>query len=297
MRLITFKESVLEMKLFSLLGGIQPIQIAVMCSALCALGFVLAMRSSSNTVFRGYLKVNKKRLSAKQILIIFTTALSVYLFSYLITRSSSISLAISALGTAVPFLVNKQRAEKVMRARENAWPEAIDSLVSALQSGVTIADAVVSLAEHGPDPLKPNFLRIKQGVQSGIAFEELIEREKANLASAISDQVFETLLIAKTFGGRDSNNALRLLSEFIRDDIDVIEEIRTKFGWIRNSAVLATAAPWLLLVLLSSQDSTVQAFSSGAGLMILTAGVLMTAIAYLWMDRVGQIPQPARALR
>lgn len=286
-----------EMNLDHFSMALQPIQIAVLCSVLSAVGFIVISQDVSYLNLKKLTKSNSGKITTKQVLTIFASSLSLFTFAFIFTESKSISFAIAALGAAIPFIVNQQRADKLQRQRESAWPEAIDSLVSALQSGVTITDAVISLADHGPDPLRPNFQRVREGLKKGKTLEELVKKEKELLASAISDQVFETLLIAKLFGGRDSNNALRLLSEFIRDDIDVLEEIRTKFGWIRNSAALATAAPWLLLLLLSSQKATVEAFSSAAGAMILTSGVLMTAIAYLWMNKVGRIPQPARALR
>jgi tight adherence protein B len=88
-----------------------------------------------------------------------------------------------------------------------------------------------------------------------------------------------------------------LLAEFVREDLAVVEEIRTKFGWVKNSAVLATAAPWVLLVLLSTQGSTREAFATYDGLRILTLGIVMTAAAFLWMERVGALPNVPRALR
>ena len=239
---------------------------------------------------------NRSR-SAKMFITSITVVTSAYLVSFLITNVIAISMAIACLASSIPYLVNKHRAESVRRQSELAWPETIDSLVSALQSGLGISDAVLGLADHAPINLRPSFVRIKSGVVRGETLENLFAKEKQLLKSAIADQVFETLNLAKQFGGRDSNNALRLLSEFIRDDLEVLEEIRTKFGWIKNSAALAIAAPWILLLLLSSQPSTVTAFSSGSGVSVLIAGVLMTAIAYMWMDKVGQLPTPSRALR
>lgn len=235
--------------------------------------------------------------SANMLMTSITVVASAYLVSFLITNAIAISMAIACLASSIPYLVNKHRAESVRRQSELAWPETIDSLVSALQSGLGISDAVLGLADHAPANLRPSFVRIKSGVVTGETLEHLFAKEKQLLKSSIADQVFETLNLAKQFGGRDSNNALRLLSEFLRDDLEVMEEIRTKFGWIRNSAALATAAPWILLLLLSSQPATVTAFSSGSGVSVLIAGVLMTAIAYIWMDKVGQLPTPSRALR
>ena len=238
------------------------------------------------------------RLSrTRSVSLLIASITSVYLVTFLISGTSTISLAISTLTSAIPFQMNKKRALKAERERDSSWPEAIDSLVSALQSGIPIPEAVCSLAIHGPQPLRPLFIAIANQLQSGEDFVVTLREAKMQANSAIADQVFETLIYAKDFGGKDSNSALRLLSEFVREDLAVLEEIGTKFGWIRNSAILATIAPWLLLLLLSTQASTREAFATMAGARILIAGVLMTGIAYLWMERVGSLPVPERALR
>jgi len=79
------------------------------------------------------------------------------------------------------------------------------------------------------------------------------------------------------------------LGDFIRSDIAVRGEIQAKLGWIKNSALVAALAPWILLVILSSQPSTLQAFSTGAGMFIIFIGLALSVIAYIWMSRVGRI--------
>ena len=274
----------------------KPLVIALLASVMCCVGVYFLLGESIN-VRSAKVRSSASSINLRQCGAILLTTLSVFLVVFIITSSKTIAGAISSLSTAIPFMINKYRAQARVRSKELAWPEAIDSLVSALQSGLSITDSLMGLAERGPLVLRDSFVRIRVGLQQGEVFESVLKREKAALNSAISDQVFETLILAKDFGGRDSNNALRLLAEFIREDLDVVEEIRTKFGWIRNSAALATAAPWILLILLSSQSSTVAAFSTSAGVQVLSIGVVMTAVAYLWMERVGTLPQMARALR
>jgi tight adherence protein B len=277
--------------------AISPLSYAFLAATICAIGLLIVQSSVSRLDVGRRIGSKRNKVKMRALLLVCTSIFFTFFVMLLLTNSKQISIAISALSTSIPFMINKQRADKVMRERESAWPEVIDSLVSALQSGVSISDAVLALAEHAPVALRPNFIRVKMAVQQGEGLELALKREKEDLKSAISDQVFETLIVAKEFGGRDSNNALRLLSEFVRDDLDVLEEIRTKFGWIKNSAALATVAPWILLVLLSSQRSTVEAFSTSSGVKILACGVIMTALAYLWMERVGRIPIAVRALR
>jgi tight adherence protein B len=274
----------------------KPLMIALLASVMCCVGVYFLLGESIN-VRSAKVRSSASSINLRQCGAILLTTLSVFLVVFIVTSSKTIAGAISSLSTAIPFMINKYRAQARVRSKELAWPEAIDSLVSALQSGLSITDSLMGLAERGPLVLRDSFVRIRVGLQQGEVFESVLKREKAALNSAMSDQVFETLVLTKDFGGRDSNNALRLLAEFIREDLDVVEEIRTKFGWIRNSAALATAAPWILLILLSSQSSTVAAFSTSAGVQVLSIGVVMTAVAYLWMERVGTLPQMARALR
>lgn len=272
----------------------EQFALPVFTGLLAALGSYIALFDLSS-LNKG-LKPDKK-ISSRSAITLIITLISSYFTTFLLTSSEAISIAIATLSAALPFLIGRGRNLKRQREQEVAWPEAIDSLVSALQAGISISEALTQLALHGPKVLRPSFAQIQSNLSSLGNFEQVLLKEKRRLDSAISDQVFETLIISKDFGGRDANNALRLLAEFVREDIAVAEEIRTKFGWIRNSALLATAAPWLLLILLSTQDSTVEIYSTPSGALVLSLGVVMTATAYIWMEKVGSLPAAPRALR
>jgi tight adherence protein B len=272
----------------------EQFALPVFTGLLAALGSYIALFDLSSLNKR--LKPDKK-ISSRSAITLLITLISSYFTTFLLTSSEAISIAIATLSAALPFLIGRGRNLKRQREQEVAWPEAIDSLVSALQAGISISEALTQLALHGPKVLRPSFAQIQSNLLSVGNFEQVLLKEKKRLDSAISDQVFETLIISKDFGGKDANNALRLLAEFVREDIAVAEEIRTKFGWIRNSALLATAAPWLLLILLSTQDSTVEIYSTPSGALVLSLGVVMTATAYIWMEKVGSLPAAPRALR
>lgn len=272
----------------------EQFALPVFTGLLAALGSYIALFDLSSLNKR---LTPDKKISSRSAITLIITLISSYFTTFLLTSSEAISIAIATLSAALPFLIGRGRNLKRQREQEVAWPEAIDSLVSALQTGISISEALTQLALHGPKVLRPSFAQIQSNLSSLGNFEQVLLKEKRRLDSAISDQVFETLIISKDFGGRDANNALRLLAEFVREDIAVAEEIRTKFGWIRNSALLATAAPWLLLILLSTQDSTVEIYSTPSGALVLSLGVVMTATAYIWMEKVGSLPAAPRALR
>jgi tight adherence protein B len=219
-----------------------------------------------------------------------------FLISLLLTSSKEISFSIALLSSAAPLIVSKKKLNKLERERERSWPEAIENIVSALQAGQSIAEALGELTLHGPIQLRPIFRRIQNRILNGITLEESILIELKVLENAVADQTLISLLIAKEYGGRDVTTTLRLLAAFLREQDEAIEEIETRFGWVKNSALLGTIAPWLLLGLLSTQRNTILAYATPAGRTVLSIGVIATGIAYIWMDRVAKLPEPARLI-
>lgn len=232
-----------------------------------------------------------------QLLQMISALSSSFIVTLLLTTSIQISLAISLLFTGLPFILAKRKSERFQVERDQAWPVAIDEIVASLQAGLSITESITALAQQGPPQLRATFERVHIGLIGGENLETLLQMEMQILDSATADQTLSTLLFAKQFGGREVISTLRMLSTFLREEIKVREEIETRFGWVRNSAVLGAVAPWLLLALLSTQRSTVEAYQTTAGVFILSLGVIFTAIAFLWMERVSRIPSPPRPLR
>jgi tight adherence protein B len=291
------------------LKALTPILIASLSALLAYLGWIQISKNIFNRTLEQAELTGIKRdkrdrsgsssshstfVQLSQMILAFIATLAI---SILLTTSLEISVALSLLVTAIPFFVARRKAEKALKAQELAWPLAIDSLISSLQAGQSITEAVRGLSQFGPQALIPTFERVERGLDDGEAFEGLLVREMRDLDSSASDQTITTLLIAKEFGGRDVTVTLRLLSNFLREDFEAQEEIKTKFGWVRNSALLGAGAPWLILLLLSTQKNTVAAYASSAGKAVLSIGVIATALAFIWMERVARLPDPARPLR
>ena len=57
------------------------------------------------------------------------------------------------------------------------------------------------------------------------------------------------------------------------------------------------AAPWIVLVMMSFQRDSLQAYSSPAGVLVLAVGAGVTVVAYRLMVRIGRLPEEARVLR
>ncbi|MEI6552809.1 MAG: type II secretion system protein F [Actinomycetes bacterium] len=212
----------------------------------------------------------------------------------LLTRSVVIALAFGSLAAGIAFVTVRAKNNLNEAALIAAWPEVIDHLMSGIQSGLSLTESLAGLSTRGPEILRPAFTQFKVTLYGSGDLTQAIEELKAMFAHHGSDQIFEALIISKTLGGSELLQILRSLGDFLRQDLALRKEIEVKHGWIKNSAHLSAAAPWILLLLLSTQPSTAAAYSTPTGAMILIAGLVMTAIAYIWMNRLGHLPQTPR---
>ena len=212
----------------------------------------------------------------------------------LLTQSLVIASAFGFLAAGISFATVRGKNNINEAALIAAWPEVIDHLMSGIQSGLSLAEALAGLSTRGPEILRPAFTQFRATLSGSGNLTQAIVELKAKFAHHGSDQIFEALLISKTLGGSELLQILRTLGDFLRQDLALRREIDVKHGWIKNSAHISAAAPWILLLLLSTQPTTAIAFSSATGAMILIAGLVMTAIAYLWMNRLGRLPQTPR---
>jgi tight adherence protein B len=212
----------------------------------------------------------------------------------LVTSSFTIAIAFGSLFAGAVFITLKNRSAHSESHLIAAWPEVIDHLMSGIQSGLSLSESLVGLATRGPEILRPAFTEFRDSLFRHADLELALQELKSLFHHHGSDQIFEALLISKALGGSELMSILRTLGDFLRQDLALRREIEVKHGWIKNSAHMSAVAPWILLLLLSTQPSTAIAFSTPTGGMILIAGLFMTAVAYLWMNRLGRLPQTPR---
>lgn len=217
-----------------------------------------------------------------------------FLVVYLLTASPLLASAFSLLALAFTFVVVNNRRGKHELEVSASWPEVIDHLVSAIQTGMSLTEALTELSTRGPVVMRPAFSNFKSRVFEDGNFDQGIQYLAGYFKSHASDQIFQALLISKSLGGSELLSILRTLGNFLREDLALRNEIAVKQSWIKNSAHLSSAAPWLLLLLLAMQPSTVQAFSTVTGAGILFIGLFITVIAYIWMTFLSRLPSVPR---
>lgn len=206
-----------------------------------------------------------------------------------IFSSYVIATPFAFLLAATPSIKAHAKHRRVANEITQAWPDAIDHLSSAIRAGLNLAESLSAIGLRGPAVLRPYFIAMGNDLASGTNLESALERFSIECNDPIADQLVETILIAHEVGGSEIGRLLRTFSQFLRQDIQIRDEIRVRQGWVINGARIAAAAPWILLALLSLRHESVAAYQSAGGIFIIFIGAILSAVAYLWMRRLGRL--------
>ena len=232
--------------------------------------------------------------SSEKVISVVAIALAIVVIGYSLTHSLTIAFSLSSVATFIFTSVQRASRKRKSAKFSSVVPQIIDFVISGVQSGLSLTEALINLKTRGPVLSRKIFESFEDLIREGKSFETAISEIQSRFENASADQLLEALVFAKSLGGSELLTLLRQLAAFIRRDLALREEIEAKQGWVRNSAHISAAAPWLLLLLLSVQPSTAEAYSTFSGLLVLAFGAFATFIAYLWMTRLSRLPQPSR---
>lgn len=223
--------------------------------------------------------------------------LLVLLLGYAITQVWAVSACFAVMAAWAPVALVRARARRRRGQMRDVWPDVVDHVHSAVRAGLALPEALVQLGERGPEELRPQFVEFAHDYRATGRFSESLDLLKDRLADPVADRLVEALRIARDVGGTDLGRVLRALSGFLRDDARARAELEARQSWTVNAARLAMAAPWVVLLLLATRGSTLQAYGTPGGGLVLAAGAAASLLAYRLMVTLGRLPEEQRVLR
>ncbi len=224
-------------------------------------------------------------------------AVLVFLLFLIPTQSPPIAACFALFALFLPLTVVRWRAGKRAAALREVWPDLVDHIRSAIRAGLSLPEALIQLAEKGPEELRPAFREFAADYRVGGRFDESLDRLKSRLADPVADRLLEALRLTRQVGGADLGKLLGTLSEFLRDSARTRNELEARQSWTINAARLAVAAPWFVLMLLASRPEAVAAYNTAAGATVLLGGLVVSIVCYRLMLRIGTLPEDGRVLQ
>ncbi len=237
-------------------------------------------------------------LSARSLLsVCVVLGLVILILTYAVTNVPAIAVAFAAMAGYGPVAYIKMRARARRAELRDVWPDVVDHVSSAVRAGLALPEALVQLADRGPEELRPSFALFADDYRATGRFSESLDALKERLADPVADRLVEALRIAREVGGSDLGRVLRALSQFLREDARSRAELEARQSWTVNAARIALAAPWLVLVLMATRDAALLAYREPVGVLILAMGAALSLVAYRLMIMLGRLPEEQRVLR
>jgi tight adherence protein B len=210
---------------------------------------------------------------------------------------AALSVATGIVVLCLPFVLINWRVNVRRRASRTVWPDVVDHLVSAVRSGLALPDSVSSLAHVGPAATRTAFAEFERDYRATGSFARCIDRLKNSLADPVADRILETLRMAREVGGTELTLVLRGLASNLREEAAIRSEVEARQSWVVNAARLGVAAPWIVLVLLSSRPEAAKAYNTPSGTAVIVCGLILSVIAYRLMIALGRLPEEQRWFR
>ncbi|MFF2632255.1 type II secretion system F family protein [Microbacterium sp. NPDC058021] len=213
---------------------------------------------------------------------------------WLVTALPALACVAGVAGAAAPYAWLRGRGSRRLRSRRSLWPDVCDLLIASVRAGMSLPDAVSSLAHSAPTELRPAFAVFSRDLDASGHFDSAVLRLKYTLADPVADRIVETLRMTRQVGGTELPVVLRSLSSSVRADASLRAEVEARQSWIRGAAALGVIAPWVILGLLTLRPEGARAYGSAEGVVLVLVGAAVSVIAYRIMVRIGRLPEPRR---
>lgn len=214
-----------------------------------------------------------------------------------LTGLTAIAALALVVGSLTPWTVAGWRARGRRQAVRGLWPEVVDHLVASIRAGMPLPDALASLAERGPAPLRPGFRRFEECWRRTGTVGPALDDLKEAFADPTADRLIEVLRMAREVGGTELPGVLRDLAAHLRQDLALRAEVEARQGWVTNAGKLGLASPWVVLGLLATRPEAATAYGTPQGTLLLLAAAGVTVIAYRVMLAIARLPEDRRWFR
>jgi tight adherence protein B len=219
-------------------------------------------------------------------------------FALLVTAALTGSVFVALVPAFAVALLPRAYFGRRRRARlrdvQRAWPDGLRDILASISAGLSLTQAVNTLAVTGPSALRTAFARFPE-LARVVGTAPALELIKDDLADPTSDRVIEVLVLAHERGGAIVRDILEDLVTATSRDIKLLDEIDTAGLEMRINARAVMVLPWLVLVALTAHPGAFRDFyRSSGGLVTLLLAAGLTVAGVVVLSRLAREPGEAR---
>ena len=195
-----------------------------------------------------------------------------------------------AAGVAIPLVRARRKGRGRAETRESDLADLAATISLALRSGLSISQAFEFAGGELRGPTRELFDRFLDERRLGIGFDAALERFGGALGTD-DTQLFVLVMSVHARSGGDLAGALDEVSSTIRHRIAVRRELRAASTQGRVSGAILGALPiaFFLVLAATSHRQLGPVYRSAPGIAMISGGLGMEALAYVWIRRLLRI--------
>lgn len=215
------------------------------------------------------------------------SALAPALIFLLLTDSITAAAAALLIGVFLPpFVVHKKKMKRV-ELFEKQLVDAITVICNSLRSGLTLQQAMISIAQEMPEPISKEFGRVTREINLGSNLEKALSKMAERLNSKSFMMIVSAILIQRQIGGNLSE-ILSNIAGTIKERFNLKSEIKVLTATARISGMIVGLLPVCMLLLFSmiNPGYIESFFNTSAGVAMLITAAILETIGFLIIRKI-----------
>jgi tight adherence protein B len=199
-------------------------------------------------------------------------------------------LAGAAGAAAIPSVVRRRQARGQAELKERELAELSEGIALAVRSGLSVTQAIEFVAPEVEQPLRRSVDELVARQRLGRSFENSLRLFGREMATDDARLLVVILSVHAKAGGNLAA-ALDEVTTTIRNRIAIRRELRALSAQGRISGLILASLPigFALVLATTSRDELAPIYRSATGMLMVAGGLLMEAIAFLWIRRLLRI--------
>ncbi|MFN0070251.1 MAG: type II secretion system F family protein [Chloroflexota bacterium] len=195
-----------------------------------------------------------------------------------------------AMGVRIPrWVIGFKRARRLSKF-EQRFASAIDTISNALEAGMSLPQALESIAREMPPPTGVEFTRVVRELNMGRSLSEAL-RGLLERVPSVDVDIFVTAIEIQYKIGGNLSNILRTISHTVRERLRIRSEVSVLTAQQRASSWIVTGAPISIALVISlvNPEYMGRLFDPGIGRVLLGYAIISVSIGFYVLQRIADI--------
>lgn len=216
------------------------------------------------------------------------TATAVAVVMVALAGSPALAVLLTAATLATPSAARRLVEQRQAHRRDEQLPHALEHLATDLRAGSALGPALAALAATTPGPLGAELRALAAEIHHGAGVSAALDRWGTRPRSSREMRLAAAALSLGAVAGGALARSVDGVAATLRERREIHAEVRALATQARTSAAVLAVAPIAFTGLVSGIEPGVVRFltSSPPGLLCLTAGLALEAVAAVWMARI-----------